>query len=46
MRANHVGAGGAIVVDSDPEDEFEEMLLKARATIAAFDSGTPLLGQT
>ena len=31
-----VGAGGAIVVDSDPEEEFEEMLLKARAPIAAF----------
>lgn len=25
-----VGAGGAIVLDSDPEDEYEEMLLKAR----------------
>ncbi|GAB2487027.1 aminodeoxychorismate synthase component I [Nocardiopsis aegyptia] len=24
-----VGAGGAIVLDSDPEDEYEEMLLKA-----------------
>jgi para-aminobenzoate synthetase len=32
-----VGAGGAIVVDSDPRDEFEEMLLKARAPIAAID---------
>jgi para-aminobenzoate synthetase len=31
-----VGAGGAIVVDSDPEAEFEEMLLKARAPLAAF----------
>ncbi len=31
-----VGAGGAIVVDSDPEEEFEEMLLKARAPLAAF----------
>ncbi len=30
-----VGAGGAIVVDSDPEEEFEEMLLKARASIGA-----------
>ncbi len=28
-----VGAGGAIVLDSDPEDEYEEMLLKARATL-------------
>jgi para-aminobenzoate synthetase len=33
-----IGAGGAIVVDSDPEDEIEEMLLKARAQIAAIDS--------
>ena len=32
-----VGAGGAIVVDSETDDEFEEMLLKARAAIAAFD---------
>lgn len=41
-----IGAGGAIVVDSDSDDELEEMLLKARATIAAFDSRTSLLGQT
>jgi para-aminobenzoate synthetase len=26
-----VGAGGAIVLDSDPEAEFQEMVLKARA---------------
>lgn len=32
-----IGAGGAVVVDSNPEDEFEEVLLKARASIAAID---------
>jgi para-aminobenzoate synthetase len=41
-----VGAGGAIVVDSNPEDEFEEMLLKARAPIAAIDPQASLLGQS
>jgi para-aminobenzoate synthetase len=30
-----VGAGGAIVLDSDPEEEFQEMLLKAAATLTA-----------
>ena len=30
-----VGAGGAIVLDSDPVAEYEEMLLKAEATLRA-----------
>ena len=34
-----VGAGGAIVVDSDLEAELAEMLLKAQASIAAIDPG-------
>jgi para-aminobenzoate synthetase len=32
-----IGAGGAIVVQSDPEDEYEEMLLKAAAPMRAID---------
>jgi para-aminobenzoate synthetase len=32
-----IGAGGAIVTQSDPEDEFEEMLLKAGAALRAID---------
>jgi para-aminobenzoate synthetase len=42
-----IGAGGAIVVDSDPAAEFEEMLLKVRAPIAAFGAPeTPHLVRT
>ncbi len=41
-----VGAGGAIVVDSEPTEELEEMLLKARAATAAFKCGNALIGRT
>jgi para-aminobenzoate synthetase len=33
--ATTIGAGGAIVMQSDAEEEFEEILLKARAPMAA-----------
>ena len=33
--ATTIGAGGAIVMQSDPEEEFEEILLKARAPMRA-----------
>jgi para-aminobenzoate synthetase len=41
-RTVAVGAGGAIVVQSDPEAELAEMLLKARAPIAALGPGASI----
>jgi para-aminobenzoate synthetase len=34
-----IGAGGAVVLQSDPEREYEEMLLKAAAPLRAFHPG-------
>ncbi|HEX6456728.1 MAG TPA: aminodeoxychorismate synthase component I, partial [Solirubrobacterales bacterium] len=34
-----IGAGGAVVLASDPEREYEEMLLKAAAALRAIDPG-------
>jgi para-aminobenzoate synthetase len=34
-KTTTIGAGGAIVMQSDPDEEFEEILLKARAPMAA-----------
>jgi para-aminobenzoate synthetase len=36
-----VGAGGAIVTGSDPDREYEEMLLKAWAPLRALDPTLP-----
>ncbi|MFJ1646860.1 aminodeoxychorismate synthase component I [Streptomyces sp. NPDC088258] len=41
-----IGAGGAIVLDSDPEAEYEEMLLKARTTLRALPKETFTHGET
>uniref|UniRef100_A0AAU3GRS2 aminodeoxychorismate synthase n=1 Tax=Streptomyces sp. NBC_01401 TaxID=2903854 RepID=A0AAU3GRS2_9ACTN len=41
-----IGAGGAIVLDSDPEAEYEEMLLKARTTLRALPKETFTRGET
>ncbi|GAA4555029.1 aminodeoxychorismate synthase component I [Pseudonocardia xishanensis] len=35
-----IGAGGAIVLDSDPADEFDEMTLKASAVVQAVAGGS------
>jgi para-aminobenzoate synthetase len=36
----HIGAGGAIVLDSDRADEFDEMVLKAAAPLSAWAQST------
>jgi para-aminobenzoate synthetase len=38
-----IGAGGAIVMQSEPEDEYEEMLLKARVLVSALAAHAPAL---
>ncbi|MCL2585941.1 MAG: aminodeoxychorismate synthase component I [Streptosporangiales bacterium] len=40
-----VGAGGAIVLGSDPGDEYEEMLLKASAPLRAYGAASPVVHQ-
>ncbi len=40
----HIGAGGAIVLDSDPAEEYEEMLLKTAATMRAYQAVEPASG--
>ncbi|MFS4096328.1 aminodeoxychorismate synthase component I [Streptomyces sp. AF1A] len=36
-----IGAGGAIVLDSDPHDEYQEMILKADAPLRAYRAPLP-----
>lgn len=40
-----IGAGGAIVLDSDPDEEVEEMLLKAAAPLRAWRAPDPPNGR-
>ncbi|MFI7500332.1 aminodeoxychorismate synthase component I [Streptomyces sp. NPDC049687] len=38
----HLGAGGAIVLDSDPVAEYDEMLLKTAAQMRAYAGASPV----
>jgi anthranilate synthase component 1 len=38
----HVQAGAGIVLDSDPNSEFEETVNKARATLAAISAANEM----